>query len=107
MADPSVEHWYPTAAYLYTLHLDGPALAWEYLRRNPDYRRDWLRAVAAGRTRHTPGVCACWKTRPWMRATRIRPGSLTMMPWCSSHPDADPPPEAYASSSGASLAAST
>ncbi|HFT4328118.1 TPA: DUF6499 domain-containing protein, partial [Klebsiella variicola] len=43
MADPSVEHGYPTAAYLYTLHLDGPALAWEYLRRNPDYRRDWLR----------------------------------------------------------------
>ncbi len=32
MADPSDEHhehWYPTAAYLYALHLDGPALAWE------------------------------------------------------------------------------
>ena len=43
MADRSAEHWYPTAAYLYVLHLDGPALAWEYLRRNPDYRRDWLR----------------------------------------------------------------
>ncbi|MBA0223747.1 hypothetical protein D7U74_19605, partial [Stenotrophomonas maltophilia] len=53
MADPSAEHWYPTAAYLYTLHLDGPALAWEYLRRHPDYRRDWLRRrrrpEAAGR----------------------------------------------------------
>jgi len=34
---------YPTAAYLYTLHLDGPGLAWEYLRRDPDYRRDWQR----------------------------------------------------------------
>ncbi|MFU7548236.1 transcriptional regulator domain-containing protein, partial [Pseudomonas paraeruginosa] len=33
----------PTAAYLYVLHLDGPALAWEYLRRHPDYRRDWRR----------------------------------------------------------------
>jgi hypothetical protein len=43
MADPSSEPWYPTAAYLYVLHLDGPALAWEYLRRNPDYRLDWLR----------------------------------------------------------------
>src|SRR3546814_13314924 len=43
MAEPSAEHWYPTAACLYTLHLDGPALAWEYLRRNPDYRRNWLR----------------------------------------------------------------
>jgi len=43
MTDRSAEHWYPTAAYLYVLHLDGPALAWEYLRRNPNYRRDWLR----------------------------------------------------------------
>ncbi|MCV6302477.1 transcriptional regulator domain-containing protein, partial [Pseudomonas aeruginosa] len=42
MTDRSSQHWYPTAAYLYTLHLDGPALAWEYLRRNPSYRRDWL-----------------------------------------------------------------
>jgi hypothetical protein len=34
-------HWHPVAAYLYVLHLDGPALAWEYLRRNPEYRRTW------------------------------------------------------------------
>lgn len=43
MADSVGTHWHPMAAYLYVLHLDGPALAWEYLRRNPDYRRDWLR----------------------------------------------------------------
>lgn len=42
MADRSSEYWYPAAAYLYALHLDGPALAWEYLRRHPDYRQDWL-----------------------------------------------------------------
>jgi hypothetical protein len=36
-------HWHPAAAYLYVLHLDGPALAWEYLRRNPNYRLDWHR----------------------------------------------------------------
>jgi hypothetical protein len=36
-------HWHPGAAYLYVLHLDGAALAWEYLRRNPDYRRVWQR----------------------------------------------------------------
>ncbi|MGP6010954.1 DUF2285 domain-containing protein [Pseudomonas aeruginosa] len=41
MADHYTEHWYPTAAYLYVLHLDDLALAWEYLRRNPEYRRDW------------------------------------------------------------------
>lgn len=33
--------WRPAAAYLYVLHLDSIALAWEYLRRNSDYRRDW------------------------------------------------------------------
>ena len=41
MADHNAEQWYPTAAYLYVLHLDDLALAWEYLRRNPEYRRDW------------------------------------------------------------------
>ena len=41
MADHNAEHWYPTAAYLYVLHLDDLALAWEYLRRNPEYRYDW------------------------------------------------------------------
>ncbi|WP_297927427.1 DUF2285 domain-containing protein [Metallibacterium sp.] len=41
MTDPRAVHWHPAAAYLYVLHLDGPALAWEYLRRNPDYRCDW------------------------------------------------------------------
>ena len=43
MADSSAVHWHPSAAYLYVLHLDGPALAWEYLRRNPEYRRVWQR----------------------------------------------------------------
>jgi hypothetical protein len=33
--------WRPTAAYLYILHLDSIALAWEYLRRNSNYRREW------------------------------------------------------------------
>lgn len=42
MADSVGTHWHPMAAYLYVLRLDGPALAWEYLRRNPEYRHDWL-----------------------------------------------------------------
>ena len=29
--------WQPSAAYLYVLTLDQPGIAWEYLRRNPDY----------------------------------------------------------------------
>lgn len=35
--------WGISAAYLYVLDLDDPALAWEYLRRHPDYRADWIR----------------------------------------------------------------
>ena len=35
--------WHAGAAYLYTLDLDGPALAWEYLRRNPAYREEYDR----------------------------------------------------------------
>ncbi len=36
--DARANEWHPSAAYLYALTLDGPALAWEYLRRNPHYR---------------------------------------------------------------------
>lgn len=35
--------WGVSAAYLYVLDLDDPALAWEYLRRHPGYRSDWTR----------------------------------------------------------------
>ncbi len=40
--------WRATAAYLYVLELDAPALAWEYLRRHPAYRAAWRRAGRAG-----------------------------------------------------------
>src|SRR5665213_671439 len=36
--------WQAGAAYLYVLRLDPVCLAWEYLRRNPDYVRDWSAA---------------------------------------------------------------
>ena len=42
MAETSSDQWHPSAAYLYVLHLEGLTLAWEYLRRDPNYRRDWL-----------------------------------------------------------------
>src|SRR3546814_15236780 len=38
---PEVGAWRATAAYLYVLQLDEAALAWEYLRRHPAYRRGW------------------------------------------------------------------
>ena len=89
MVDRSAEHWYPTAAYLYVLHLDDLGTAWEYLRRNPITGSTGC-AIIAGRKprsrRRIAGACACWKIRRWMRATRIQPGCPAMWPWCSSIP---------------------
>lgn len=87
------DHWHPGAAYLYVLHLDGPALAWEYLRRHPCYRRDWQR-----RHRH-PATAQRWGLRllenPVLDARDAHPA------WFPDHdsvvqvyPDADPPPDA-------------
>lgn len=93
MAELCSDHWHPSAAYLYVLHLDGPALAWEYLRRDPDYRRDWLR-----RQRH-PEMAQRWGLRlledPGQDARDAHPV------WFPDHdtvvqlyPDADPQPNA-------------
>ena len=93
MAKERSDQWHPSAAYLYVLHLDGPALAWEYLRRNPDYRRDWLL-----RRRH-PDTAQRWGLRwledPSLDARDAHPA------WFPDHetvvqlyPDADPPCDA-------------
>lgn len=42
-SDPSAAAWQATAAYLYLLRLDAASLAWEYLRRAPEYRAAWHR----------------------------------------------------------------
>ena len=57
--------WAVSAAYLYTLDLDGPALAWEYLRRNPKYRAEH---AASARRR------SAWFERWGLRCCR-RPAS--------------------------------
>ena len=94
MADPCAPSWYPTAAYLYVLHLDDPALAWEYLRRHPDYRRDWRR-------RRRSDAAQRWGLRllenPTLDARDAHPvwfpdhDAVLQL-----HPDADPPPKAVA-----------
>ena len=86
-------HWYPTAAYLYVLWLDTLALAWEYLRRHPDYRHDWLRRA------RRPDAARRWGLRlledPALDARDAHPA------WLPGHasvvqiyPDADPPADA-------------
>ncbi len=95
MVDPHhVAHWYPTAAYLYVLWLDALALAWEYLRRHPDYRLDWLRHRR--RPRAAQQAAQRWGLRlledPALDARDAQPA------WLPGHdavvqlyPDADPP----------------
>ena len=40
--DPS--HWRSASEYAYAETLSAPDLAWEWLRRNVDYQRDYARA---------------------------------------------------------------
>ena len=54
--DVSAAPWSAGAAYLYTLDLDGPALAWEYLRRHAGYRADWL----SGKRSASRGSASNW-----------------------------------------------
>ena len=48
--------WTCSAAYVYALHLDPASRAWEYLRRNPRYVRDWVRY----RRRTSDGIAVRW-----------------------------------------------
>ena len=103
MAEPHhLAHWYPTAAYLYVLYLDALALAWEYLRRHPDYRLDWLRHHHRQPTHQAAQHAARrWGLRlledPALDARDAHPAWLPGHDAVVQlHPDADPPPEAAA-----------
>ena len=92
-----VAHWYPTAAYLYILGLDMLALAWEYLRRHPDYRLDWLRHHRRPQTAHK--AAQRWGLRLWEDpALDARDAHPAWLPGHAAvvqlYPDADPPPDA-------------
>ncbi|MDA3169867.1 DUF2285 domain-containing protein [Pseudomonas aeruginosa] len=95
MADHDAEHWYPTAAYLYVLHLDDLALAWEYLRRNPEYRRDWRDRQCR------PEAAQRWGLRlledPRLDARDAHPAWFPDHPeLIHLYPDADPMPDSVA-----------
>ncbi|MFW7342274.1 DUF2285 domain-containing protein [Pollutimonas sp. H1-120] len=92
MADSSTNSWYPTAAYLYVLHLDRHALAWEYLRRHPDYQQDWLRRI------RRPQAAQRWGLRlledPALDAREAHPIWFPDHHSVQLYPDADPLPDA-------------
>ena len=78
----SNDAWRASAAYLYVLLLEGPSLAWEYLRRNPDYRRDWHARAEMARAQRA-GAWPRWKTLTSTRAWRDRSGSHSQKVWCA------------------------
>ena len=88
-----VAHWYPTAAYLYVLWLDALALAWEYLRRHPDYRLDWLRRARRPDAAHRWGLRVledpALDARDAHPAWQPRQADVVQL-----YPDADPPVDA-------------
>ncbi|WP_235911858.1 transcriptional regulator domain-containing protein [Mesorhizobium xinjiangense] len=45
---PEGGDWRSAAAYKYISDLDPAAVAWEFLRRNPDYRQDYLQLTKNG-----------------------------------------------------------
>ena len=63
----------PIAAYLYVVSLDGQGRAWEYLRRNDGYLRDWARH---GRSRRAGDATrAARRAEPWGLRFPGRPGA--------------------------------
>ncbi|WP_323034337.1 DUF7011 domain-containing protein [Pararhodobacter sp.] len=92
MVDLRLKHWHPVAAYLYVLHLDGPALAWEYLRRHPEYRHDWLHRL------QRPDAAQNWGLRlledPTLDARDAHPIWFPDSYGVHLYPDADPMPDA-------------
>jgi Family of unknown function (DUF6499) len=42
---PTIREWRSASAYTYLNELNPAELAWEFLRRNPDYQRDYRTAV--------------------------------------------------------------
>lgn len=42
---PLASNWRSSATYEYLNELDPAEFAWEYLRRNPEYRRDYRTAI--------------------------------------------------------------
>jgi hypothetical protein len=59
---PPVSDWRSAAAYAYLTDLNPAELAWEFLRRNPDYQRDYRAAArdAAGQAEFPEPLVLRW-----------------------------------------------
>jgi hypothetical protein len=69
---PPASNWRSSARYAYVTELDPAELAWEFLRRNPDYLHDY-RAIVRAMKRGDDPVEAL--ARRWGLRFRGRPKS--------------------------------
>ena len=62
---PPVRDWRSAAAYAYLDNLSPAELAWEFLRRSPDYQRDYRAAArdAAGQAEFPEPLILRWGLR--------------------------------------------
>ena len=76
--------WRAAAAYLYTLDLDGPALAWGLPPAPPSVLRGLARynSSAAHQRGGSVGLAISWRARGSTHATRIRSGPRVLTNCC-------------------------
>jgi Family of unknown function (DUF6499) len=69
---PSTPDWRSASAYAYLHELNAAELAAEFLRRNPDYRRDYRSSLNRARTRSSTAWLIRWGLRFPFRPERTR-----------------------------------
>lgn len=73
---PDVSRWRSPSAYDYVEQLSPADMAWEFLRRNRDYQRDYARTVEDGDAGETAeAIAARWGLRFPDRSGAGRDGS--------------------------------
>jgi hypothetical protein len=91
---PGKGQWRHESAYDYIDNLDPAALAWEFLRRNRDYRREYARATRRG---GSDAAAAAELTQRWglrFRAESRDAGTARHEPLESAGGPRDDPPVA-------------
>jgi predicted nucleic acid-binding protein len=76
---PSAPDWRSASDYAYVHELNRREFAWEYLRRNPSYKRDYRGAVHRIESTHIDAFALRWGVRFPFRpafARRQRPSGL-------------------------------
>jgi Family of unknown function (DUF6499) len=79
---PTTPDWRNAAAYAYLQNLNRAELAWEFLRRNPNYHRDFRAAArrASGQVDFPERLTRRWGLRfPCRSAMAWRPGTAHMV----------------------------